>query len=478
MLVAVLGGMAGARVTRAASASLTTQTLPVSGVADMVVDAAHGHIFLSAPSNNEILVLDYHGNIVTTITGESDPNSMVIVGSTLYVTLVSLGGVDRIDTGTLTETSPLTLHSLVQPGELVYAVGELWTATYVPGNLEPLCLARIDASTGAVTTYMSFCNGGLGIRLNPADGNMLITWNVGMSPATITTIDVSTGSPVPLVSLREETLDNVQDVAGDPAGNGFITAAGGTYAFDEFRYWDLNQNGVVYPAAAYPTAVATTSAQGGLMVGGLDSPYGNSLWVYHYDDPATLIYSGWSGAQIVPRGVAFQPDGTAVFGVGSVWNGATSVVSFGVISLAIPPRPNAPSVTGLSPAHGASAGGTSVVISGSRFFAGTSSCGVSAVHFGAVLTSAPTACTDTSVTVAAPPAFPSSVDVTVTTSEATTAPITNDVYTYDPVDVSVSSDAQYHLSDSDGSTWTDIDTSRLQVTFTASGPADVVLRGE
>lgn len=78
--------------------------------------------------------------------------------------------------------------------------------------------------------------------------------------------------------------------------------------------------------------------------------------MYGYDQPADQIFSGYYGAEIVPRGVAFEPDGNAVFTVASTWNGSTYVVTYAVIPLF------APTVTGVSPQHGPSAGGTTVTI--------------------------------------------------------------------------------------------------------------------
>lgn len=463
---------APARVSSAAAATATPETLPVASFGDMVVDAAHSHVFLSAPGSNEILVLDYSGSIVKTITGEAGADSMVVSGSTLYVTLKTGGGIDRIDTGTLTETSPLTSATLLNPTELVLANGALWTTT---GNTSfNICLTKVDASTGTVTTYNSgstnFCYYGMGIRGNPADSNMLITWDLGLEPATITTFDVSTGTPAQLVSQRESNLGNLQDVAGNPSANtSFVTASGAPYEFDEWNYSNLQQNGIVYAAAPYPTAVATTTTHGGLMVGGLNAASGNSIWVYGYDKPADLVFSGYSGGQIVPRGIGFSPDGNVVFAVSSVWNGSTYVVSFLAVPVFIP------TVTGLSPQHGSPAGGTTVTISGTLFFAGGATCAVTSVDFGSIAAAAPSACTDTSLTVTAPAASPSSVDVTVTTSEGTSATSSADVYTYDPLDYSAVSASQYHLSNSDGSTWVAMDDSHLSLTLSPTGSSDAVL---
>ena len=84
----------------------------------------------------------------------------------------------------------------------------------------------------------------------------------------------------------------------------------------------------------------------------------------------------------------------------------------------------APAVTGVSPNNGASAGGDSVVITGSGFT------GATAVDFGAGNPAATfTVDNDTQITVTSPPGS-GTVDVTVTTSGGTSATSIADQYTY------------------------------------------------
>ena len=315
-------------------------TLPVNDFGDMVLDTANQHVFVSSPSSNEVVVLDYDGNVVKIIGGLSGPDAMVVSGSTVYVTLSTSGSIDRIDTTTLAETGMLTQGTLVSPTQLVLANGALWTGTET-GGPSSICLARVDLGTVAVTTFgRSYCYYGLAIRANPADTSMLITWDLGNEPATVVTLDVSSGAPVQLQSRFEQQLQNLQDIAGGPTGNAFVTASGYPYEFDEWRYSDLQQNGIVYPANSYPTAVATTGAQGGLMAGGLDSAYGNAVWVYRYDNPGAQLFVGDYGASIAPRGLVFTPDGQSLFAISLSWVGPGYTVTFTRIDLQLTPPPS------------------------------------------------------------------------------------------------------------------------------------------
>jgi hypothetical protein len=435
----------------------TPVTLPVSTFGDMVVDGAHSHVFVSAPASNEVLVLDYQGNILKAITNEAGAHAMVLSGSTLYVTLSTAGAIDRINTATLLETSVLTQGTLLRPSQLVMANGALWTGSQSP-DYNNVCIARVDLTTGVVTTSTQ-CQYGLGIRGNPQNTNMLITWDLGLEPATIITYSVATGVPVVLQSRWESQLGNLSDIAAGTTGSSFITASGAPYEFDEWRYSDLMQNGVIYGATNYPTAVDVTSASGGLMAGGLNASYGNSIWVYGFDQPGNQIFSGYYGAEILPKGLKFTPNGHMLFAVSGAWNGQTTVVTFATIGLV------APAITAVTPSRGPAAGGTPVTITGSRFLAGGGTCAVTAIHFGVASAPVPLTCTDTSITTTSPPGWPSSPDVTVTTTDSTSPASAADRFTYEPVTLSAASQQQYLLSGSDGSTWRPIDSSNLSLTI-------------
>ncbi len=70
----------------------------------MVVDDATGRVFVSLYDTSKIAVLDFDGNLVTTITGEAGARGLALVGSHLYVVAANAGAIDDIDTTTLTRT--------------------------------------------------------------------------------------------------------------------------------------------------------------------------------------------------------------------------------------------------------------------------------------------------------------------------------------------------------------------------------------
>lgn len=106
-------------------------------------------------------------------------------------------------------------------------------------------------------------------------------------------------------------------------------------------------------------------------------------------------------------------------------SGSTQGVAASVVALIKPAGATpAPTVTGVSPASGAVAGGTPVTITG------TSLTGASAVAFGASAATSVVVVNSTTITCVAPAHSAATVDVTVTTSGGTSATSSADHFTY------------------------------------------------
>jgi hypothetical protein len=287
--------------------------LPLTTFGHKVVDPATKHVFISSPEAGAIVVLDYSANILRPISNESGADGMVVSGSSLYVALTTSGAIDEISTTRLSRTRTLT-SGLVQPADLALAGGRLWTTTGACTNWSTEVVS-VDLLTGATKTYpapansnLSYCAAFAGSLALP---NMLLAWDRGLSPATITEIDVSTSEPVFVVSRREEILGNLQGIAITADGSLFITASGAPYEFDEWRVSDLTQDGVIYPGMPYPIAVAVNRE--GKIACALWLPTGWTLREYLIGRPDHYLYSGAFGSQanlIFPRGLAWTSDGS------------------------------------------------------------------------------------------------------------------------------------------------------------------------
>ena len=143
-----------------------------------------------------------------------------------------------------------------------------------------------------------------------------MAWDQGLEPANLTSLDVSSGAPVVVLTQREEILGNLGDAVITAAGK-LVTASGAPYEFDQWRLSDLQQDGVVYPGTAYPVAVATAAGRIATGVGSVAGE-GAGVHVFALDRPvaiASLLPSMGQTDQLYRRGLAMSPDGTLVFAV-------------------------------------------------------------------------------------------------------------------------------------------------------------------
>ncbi len=310
--------------------------LPVSGFGRIVVDGATSHVFVSSPRSSAIVVLDLSGHIVRTITDEPGADAMVVIGSVLYVTLTTAGAIDAIDTKKLSRIRTLAT-GLVSPMDLVAAGGRLWTTTG-PCAQWSTQLVGVDLDSGTKHTFtlpteslLSYC---AAFAANDRTSNLILAWSMGLEPAEISVIDVSTGSPVFVLSAREERLGNLQDVAFTRDRTRFITASGAPYEFDEWNMTNLAQDGVIYPAGPYPTAVAVTANGKETMAGGLQQPYGQDLYQYAVGWPSAALQGRHTGSTVdtlYTRGLAFSSDGASIYALTGNRLGGSDAVIFNVI---------------------------------------------------------------------------------------------------------------------------------------------------
>jgi hypothetical protein len=308
----------------------TSVPLPVAGFGRIATDPSNCQVFISSPGSDAIVVVDYTGKVVTTIAGEFGADAMVVRGSTLYVTLTTGGGIDAISTTKLSKIRRLA-SGLVSPRDLVIAGGLLWTTTG-PCAQRTLQLASVDPTTGTTHLYapsvdsdLSYCAALVSSLATP---NLILAWDMGIGPGTLTKIDVSSGEPVFVQSKLEMRLENLIDLAFTPDGMRFVTASGWPYEFDEWNLAGLDQDGVIYPGGAYPIAVAVTGAGGGTMAGGLDTPFGPGLFQYALGRPAAApgALAGTDSNVLYHRGLAFGVGGTTIFAVSGDVNFKHTVV--------------------------------------------------------------------------------------------------------------------------------------------------------
>jgi len=286
--------------------------LPTHSFGDVVADPGSSQVFMSSPFEGSILVFDLTGNLLKTITGETGAGRMLVVGSTLYVSL-STGAIDRIDTASDTETSPL-VTGLTSPGDLGYANSLIWTTT---GVAPTITLASVDpsAQTPVVTTYGGVFNvtnqlaDCADFAVNHAPNPSYLVAFACSSWYTIERFDVSGATPTQTASVSPPSF--VKDVVVSDDGTHVLATFSGEV--DEYNM-GLTLDGVVYPGAFSTTAVASTSMNGLKLVSGSDASLINNVFSYPMGDPAQPLVASSPGP-IENRGITISPDGLTAYAI-------------------------------------------------------------------------------------------------------------------------------------------------------------------
>jgi YVTN family beta-propeller protein len=306
----------------------TPPTLPITNLFQMVADTAHGHLFISQGSDSDsddIIVTNLAGTEVATITGQDGVGGLALSpdGSTLYAALSSADAVTAISTSTLKQTASYPLGNGDSPVFVAVQSGKVWVSynTTTPGQAT-IGDINLSASPPAFETQAAM--GGWysapQLAADPSGSGVLVAALPGISPATVasynTTVDPAT------VRAEESPFndcENEEDLAVAPGGSEFVLACGGSGAHYRYSTADLSQLGS-YPTTAHPDAVAI-DASGDVAAGNLvfqSSPLSPNVYVFGPDGTTPLNTYGVtssSDSYLVPRGLAFAADGSAVFAV-------------------------------------------------------------------------------------------------------------------------------------------------------------------
>ena len=223
------------------------------------------------------------------------------------------------------------------------------------------------------------------------------------------------------VTVTDPSDDSVISTVTLNAVNGTASGAVTTTQSDAFIL-AATSDGVaeaVSPIDVTPVIVTGVSPATGPSVGGTSvtitgTDLAGTALVDFGSNPGTIVSD--SGTQIV----AVSPAGP----VGTVDVTVTTADGTSATSSANQFTYIAPAVTGVSPASGPLAGGTTVTITGTGFSAAT------AVDFGAVAASSVIVNSDTQITAVSPAGTVGTVDVTVTTADGTSATSPANQFTY------------------------------------------------
>ncbi|MEZ0070056.1 YVTN family beta-propeller protein [Streptacidiphilus sp. MAP12-20] len=294
----------------AASAAATGTPLAIAHFSHLVVDQAHGHLFVSGGTGTSgILVTDLQGATVTTIPETTGATGLALSpdGTTLYAALPGGDQITAIDTSTLTQTASYPTGPGTRPDSLAYAGGSLWFGYGVAGSGG---IGSLTAS-GTVT---------LAADPNPWPTPPTLTSTPGPSAALVAAAQNGAASTVSVYTASAGTLTrtangplaipDLGDIALTPDGHD-IVAGSATGVDGRFHTTDLTPDGHYHwPLAGNVLAVAPDGTVAAALN---DTTYrtlsADSSGEYN-------IYATANQDHLAPHGLAWAPDESHLYAVG------------------------------------------------------------------------------------------------------------------------------------------------------------------
>jgi hypothetical protein len=327
----------------AASAQAETVTqLPFASNSGawLAVDPSGSHVFVSGGAGtSSIVVLNYSGQIVKTITGEGGASQMAVdtANHTLYVALHDASEISEINTQTLTETKRFSTSPYPNPTSLVIAGGKLWFSCFqsngqgciASDNFGYIVSANLDG-TGITNTISGWPFATVLASGGPGNKYLAIS-DTYQAPPNVDVWDVSGATPTLVSHIHDPDGGTafVRQMAFDPSGANLLLTAGAPYYVESLSTSTLLSSGE-YPTGPYPISVALT-ANGNFVAGGIDTNSGPDVFVYPAGNttPVRTFQVGDDNLSGIDHSLAFSPDASKLFAV--VADSATGHLAFHVL---------------------------------------------------------------------------------------------------------------------------------------------------
>ncbi|MFD9032535.1 Ig-like domain repeat protein [Streptomyces sp. NPDC059567] len=304
---ALVAGTAGS----AAAATDKVAPLPVGSVGDMVVDGVHQRLYFGDTYNNRIVVTDFDGVVLTSITGLDYVRDLDLSAdsSRLYAALAGADKIVAIDTEQLTVAAEYPTGTGTKPSTVEANEGKLWFGYAENWDSE---LGSVDLTTETPTVTLALSAGAdwsstPKLFTDPAAPGTLVAIDSNISSGPIVAYDVTSGTPTVRTSVKREGF--VADVDFTPDGKNIVVADRVT-SLTELSLADLSE------VASYPVswgAKGVDIAPDGTVAGAsYDRDNVGDIFVFPGGAAAPASVrdtSGW----LEEEELAWSPDGTRLF---------------------------------------------------------------------------------------------------------------------------------------------------------------------
>ncbi|MEU6016327.1 Ig-like domain repeat protein [Streptomyces sp. NPDC047515] len=314
------------------AAADSSKILPAASVGDIVADGVHKRVFISDPTGGKVLVTDYNGAVVATISSLPGVTGLELSADsgTLYAGVRGADSIAAINTSALVESARYATGANTHPAYPALAGGKLWFGygSAAEGNIGSLDLSGTEPVVTLDQEPNRTWYAAPTLASSPGAPGTLAAGIEGQSPTELAVYDVASGAAERTAYLRADA-SNMGDLALTPDGKQVVVASGAPYHHQVYRTSDLGEE-TNYPSDAYPNAVDI--APDGTVAAGTFSWYSPDVYVYKqgttkpirtYDFPNTGTSSG--SDTLMPAGLAWAPDSSRLFAVTENSNGVRSL---------------------------------------------------------------------------------------------------------------------------------------------------------
>lgn len=311
--LAVLFSSAALAVAPTASAD-SAKPFPLSDWADdTVVDGVHQQVFLS--DGGKVIVADYAGNVVKTLTGLPGVNDLELSpdSGTLYATAPEADKIVAVDTATLAPSAEYPTGEKTAPHRVAYADGKLWFGW---GQNWDSGIGAVDLTAETPTVNLDLAAGynwsGQPVLLaDPDNPGTLTALDFGISSAPIVVYDISSGTPV--IHASAEKGGFYEDAALMPDGQSVVVAGPGNRALAEYRLSDLSEVRT-YPVADDPQTVSV-APDGTVAATVIDTDDAGDTYVFPVgtDKPASVRNLSRDWMPFFGHSIGWSGDGQKLF---------------------------------------------------------------------------------------------------------------------------------------------------------------------
>jgi DNA-binding beta-propeller fold protein YncE len=321
----------------------------------MMREPAGNSIFATDAGHQRLMIIDAIGETVSYLSLPGVPGELAI--SVDHHTLaVSLGtqGIALISLDSMTVTDTLSPgHEVVsvafdQQQNIFYSTTDYWGKIH---HLDTQTGVEINEFGLGSTLAYSVYKGAL-LRTD-SGGNTLYVAERGLSPASLTKIDVQFEPVFVAEDHHGDMGSNLRDVSVSPDGTRIYVAAGAPYSIQVIDAETLLPVGSL-STGAYPAAV-DVSETGAFILGSPSSPYNSDVYVFDAATSQTLqVYdlmarSTLPNSRVMIRGMAATRDGAKAFVVFGDDYPSNPAMEIQVVDTGVEEEVNDPPVIDLSP---------------------------------------------------------------------------------------------------------------------------------